>query len=233
MSDLHDMARPHWEMPVYEQKVLTNGVKFNYYDCDVCVSVSGGVDSALLLYNVALHSPRKIHVYTLANNDLILKNVVAATAVVNKVRQLTDNPNIYHTVMHMPGSKPNGGEVIGHRMREHYGKDLEVCYMGVTQNPPLEVMETWNVDDWSHPYRDNTTAEFEVLPNVGKIYMPWTNVHKRHISAIYRSQGILETLFPVTYSCEWYAKDGNDPGMKHCENCWWCEERYWGFNRYV
>ena len=95
MSDLHDRARPHWDLPIYRQEVLTNNVLFNYYDCDVCVSISGVIDSALLLYNVALHSPRDIHVYTLANNDLLLKNVTAATAVVNKVRELTDNPVSY------------------------------------------------------------------------------------------------------------------------------------------
>ena len=133
----------------------------------------------------------------------------------------------------MKGSKPDGAEIIGHKMRKHYGKFMEVCYMGVTQNPPKDTMAEWDTADWSHKYRNNTTKEFEVLPNVGNIYMPWTNINKRYVAAIYRAQGLLDTLFPVTYSCEWYAKDGNDPGMDHCKKCWWCFERYWGFNRYV
>jgi len=43
---------------------------------------------------------------------------------------------------------------------------------------------------------------------------------------------LLETLFPVTRSCEWNEHVvGEDPGMEHCGNCWWCHERKWAFGR--
>ena len=42
----------------------------------------------------------------------------------------------------------------------------------------------------------------------------------------------MDTLFPITRSCEAWAKDEEYHIEKHCEDCWWCRERYWGFGRY-
>ena len=43
---------------------------------------------------------------------------------------------------------------------------------------------------------------------------------------IYQELDLMETLFPVTRSCEVTDKIEY---YGHCGKCWWCEERHWGF----
>jgi 7-cyano-7-deazaguanine synthase in queuosine biosynthesis len=44
---------------------------------------------------------------------------------------------------------------------------------------------------------------------------------------------LMDTVFPLTRSCEWTSKitEVADPGTNHCGVCWWCEERKWGFGK--
>jgi len=57
---------------------------------------------------------------------------------------------------------------------------------------------------------------------------------------MYKELNLLDSLFPITRSCEYdiywqtnseeWKKDVPDPGIGHCNKCWWCKERKWGFN---
>lgn len=40
---------------------------------------------------------------------------------------------------------------------------------------------------------------------------------------------IPQELYALTISCESLT----DPDPIHCGDCWWCEERKWGFGNYV
>ena len=52
------------------------------------------------------------------------------------------------------------------------------------------------------------------------------NFDKKELAQIYKEYDLLDTLFPVTRSCEgWQNITG------HCGKCWWCEERMWGFGK--
>ena len=43
---------------------------------------------------------------------------------------------------------------------------------------------------------------------------------------MYTELGIMDSLFTVTRSCESVTLTEG-----HCGECWWCQERMWGFNR--
>ena len=43
---------------------------------------------------------------------------------------------------------------------------------------------------------------------------------------------LLDSLFPLTYSCEG-SIEATKHHTQHCKKCWWCQERYWAFGRYV
>jgi 7-cyano-7-deazaguanine synthase in queuosine biosynthesis len=73
-----------------------------------------------------------------------------------------------------------------------------------------------------------------------KFYMPWANTNKKGIAEMYRDENLIDSLVPVTRSCEWdpkceyYDVIGTvDPGLGHCGECWWCKEREWGFDQVV
>jgi len=48
---------------------------------------------------------------------------------------------------------------------------------------------------------------------------------------LYRKYNLIDTLLPLTRSCEgWdYMTDGF---TKECGECWWCMERSWAFREY-
>jgi hypothetical protein len=49
---------------------------------------------------------------------------------------------------------------------------------------------------------------------------------------IYEKYNLMDTLYPVTRSCEWVSyTNWPDPGNNHCGKCWWCQERVWGFGK--
>ena len=71
---------------------------------------------------------------------------------------------------------------------------------------------------------------------VGNTFFPLINIDKQGVKELYEKFGLLDTLYPLTRSCESFTDDFS----KHCgeykdeqDVCWFCKERYWGFGRYV
>lgn len=56
------------------------------------------------------------------------------------------------------------------------------------------------------------------------MYTPFHRIDKKVIAGMYEELNLLETLFPLTRSCE-----NNNLLEGHCGECWWCEERLWAF----
>ena len=65
-----------------------------------------------------------------------------------------------------------------------------------------------------------------------RIYTSWL-IDKQGLGKLYKEHDLMESLFPLTYSCEYYSRDKmyGDVGDKHCGKCWWCQEREWGFGK--
>jgi len=209
---------------------------FDTIEQPVAVCVSGGADSALLLYKILQNNKSHTHVFTYANNTLLLKNVIASTAVVNKCVELTGNHRVTHHVIHNEGDKPNGVDPLFEIVEPYsISLDIKTLFIGVTKNPPLSVSNTFTYADWKDTTRDTDTDELKETIHNGEVFekvvTPWINTDKQGLAKFYHDEGVMDSLFPITYSCEWYPRDGNDPGMEHCGECWWCEERQWGFGR--
>lgn len=121
--------------------------------------------------------------------------------------------------------------------------NVEISFVGVTRNPPEEdngfPKEIW---EWRDKKRDDGNSHaFEhcVVDDAGgdlragmHLCSPLKELTKRDICNLYKHFGILESIYPLTYSCEGYPQD-NDHYQKHCGKCWWCYERKWGFGRLV
>jgi len=56
-------------------------------------------------------------------------------------------------------------------------------------------------------------------------YMPFINEDKKNTAKLYEEFNLMETLFPLTLSCT------DSKTLDHCDACWWCEERKWGFGK--
>ena len=62
----------------------------------------------------------------------------------------------------------------------------------------------------------------DVLNSLGEI-----NIDKKGVAELYDYFGLMDTLFPLTRSCE----DWTDDFSAHCGKCWFCLERLWGFGK--
>lgn len=111
-------------------------------------------------------------------------------------------------------------------MRELYKKDIIDChFVGITQNPPIDISPAPYIKG---PADDRSPG---VMRDVitGNSYKLLVNIDKKGVKELYDTFSLMDTLFPLTRSCE----DVTDDFSKHCEKCWWCAERYYGFGRYI
>jgi len=226
---------------------------FNENWNNIAVSVSGGADSALLLY-------------------LLCKKVTFQTVhIINNIRCWKTKPWQQHDAerviawfksrfpeinfqVHQNFVAPDIEYAnIGPTIKDEYGKmvsgdniqirayaefvctkyNIDAYYNGVTKNP------TDNLDGMSErdiePTEDN--KHLEVMEHMGKLAIhPFRFISKDVIIKMYQEENI-QGLFDITRSCE-----GEFPGLDYttykpgqtvptCGTCFWCKERKWAIEQ--
>jgi tRNA(Ile)-lysidine synthase TilS/MesJ len=188
-------------------------------DGPVGVSCSGGADSSILLYLLMKHTSHKIYIFTTGDNQKNRKNVLAATRVIEKCIELTGNSNIEH---HISYTDVHSWETTFPKLERYLlNGDVDCVYTGITSNPP-ESQLTPNKEINRDP-----SIEKRIWYLGNHACSPFYNIDKKKISQLYKQEGLIDTLFPLTRSCETI----DDIGLNHCGNCWWCKEREWAFGR--
>lgn len=204
--------------------------------------MSGGADSSLLCYLLA----EKIQAERLAVKILPLtidyKRPFAKIAVNvrQKIEELLDANDIFleHIVYHPAVDKDWTNEELAEQFQLKNKENIilnkfQVLYSGITTNPPREVQEKfhWGVLEDVERKRGNTIHKETVRYFVKDEYeffeiKPFFQATKQRISDLYGDNDLINSLFPLTRSCE---KIGTVIG--HCGECWWCEERKWAFGQ--
>ena len=206
--------------------------------------MSGGADSSLLCYLLAKKIkeeklPYKIQPLTVQKRPNILESI----PVKDKIIELLEADYIFKN--HIVYTAPTEGwetekylSMFSAKNRENIKNNLfQVLLSGITTNPPIEVQEKfhWGILKDVESKRGlsviKETVRYFVESDSEKDYefleiKPFFNIDKKKIAEMYNELGILETLFPLTRSCEdrTYLKG-------HCGKCWWCEERLWAFGK--
>ena len=220
-------------MPTIIKSVNVAGVNLDIYDGPIGIKVSGGADSAVLLYNLMKHkTDDKIFIFTTGNNQRSRYNIQAASRVIEKCIQLTGNTNLEH---HITYCEVQSFETLFPKLQFYFDHNLVgIIYTGITENPPVEVS-----DNFSLPITETKRNPGEKKPFLhanDTFYTPWCNVNKSIIASMYEEDNLINELFPLTRSCEYdptssYFDNIDNPGLGHCGKCWWCEEREWAFGR--
>lgn len=206
--------------------------------------MSGGADSSLLCYLLAKkikeeQLPYKIQPLTVQKRP----NIFESVPVKNKIVELLDADDIFenHIIYHAPAEgweTENYLSLFSTKNRENIKNNLfQVLFSGITTNPPRDVQENfqWGIlEDVERKRGTNVLKDTiryfteTVDSNEYEFYeiKPFFNIDKKKISDLYKEHDLLETLFPLTRSCEdrTYTKG-------HCGKCWWCEERLWAFGK--
>lgn len=192
-------------------------------DGPIGITMSGGADSSLLLYLLMKNTNNLVHIYTLANNHRGRSNAIISANVIEKIVQLTNHSNIEHHIRYV--SEQTTSNFSDFAKNAHALGIITAFYTGVTANPPKDIGDQFLGEKYNTQYilRDPQIHR-EVIND--HIITPFTNINKRDIAEIYKNQDLVDTLYPLTRSCEIASKINY---LGHCGNCWWCRERIWGF----
>ncbi len=223
-----------------------------YRNGPVGVSVSGGADSAILLYVLMANLTQPIHIYNMWTSKR--KNIFGESvdSVIETCSQLTGNKNF---IVHKKQVEPDESiEFYFKILTEALDKkEIDIVYLGVTNFPPEEVYLKFNSQqpDWHNEFRSDKvehpvfglnilvdqaddfgetcpiTTDGRAVDSIGldsRAYVPLYNHNKKDIAKLYKDLNLEKTLLLKTRSCE---NDENPNG--HCGSCWWCHERIWAF----
>lgn len=205
---------------------ISDTIDFNVYPGDLGICVSGGADSALMLYFLLKNTKTHTHIFSVASQEKHLRNTHAAINVISKCTELTGNYNLTHHITYVDVQTKTNLFLTPIAFLDN--EIISTVYTGVTKNPPFDVTEKFILESLENYERDPTVKR---PVKQGKWYMPWTNLDKQDLCTIYIQYDLINSLFPITRSCEWINHEWDDPGDGHCGKCWWCEERMWGFGR--
>lgn len=204
----------------------------------ICMNISGGADSAILLWMLINYCEEfipnaEIHVITSANPIKGWYNAKWSTSVLDKILQLTGTHLIKsHYTFYSDDQRRSELNEAERMLSKLHGVTLNIH--GTTQNPPLDVQDLLK---GRHEPRDvgHGRPAFKSLSSDIVRWMPVMNVDKRLIAHLYEHFDLMEKLFPFTRSCEQEAKHNKDEPswmITHCGECWWCKERKWAFGKY-
>jgi hypothetical protein len=212
----------------------------------ICVNVSGGADSALLLYKTMQYQKEtnnrfKIIAYTSAGRTRTFFNFYHAS----KVQYwITDQTQFEHNLSWCTFKRrdTNTSAQYSHFKIIAMQHQATLFVSGRTAWPPKdELPPYWQLGDDlklskaeaqsytrnsnMNPYQkygdDDPKAHKWFKPN-SYFYMPFISVDKKWIWGSYKHYGI-EALWNATRSCEGYQQIL----QPSCQECWWCKEREW------
>lgn len=194
----------------------------------VGVLVSGGTASALLLHQVAKDAKilnKRVIAVTLVINNLESIETYARKVVIECMRK--HDIIIEHIVHRVDESETYIDEYETSNFKEitgvlKYDNNIDVYYDG-THMTDERMPEIVNAEEAFIPKEQPEEATGTVFP-----YKDLTNVD---IALNYEREGLIDSLFPLTFSCDssaTYTKDFT----QHCIQCWDCKERYWAFKKF-
>ena len=215
---------------------------FNTQNLKIGIAVSGGADSALLLYLTAKYI-KNAEIIPWSGHEIENKHrgdrpftIYDAKNVVHVVRNKLPDANISEHYIWTYDRQGQNKKIymIDEVKRCLENGTIDLYVSGKTANPPKEVLHkiinklpaarrTTHIDASRNHYQTERPSD--------TYYAPFTNINKQVISKLYQKYDCMKDLFPVTQSCVGYAEETNwftEP----CKQCFWCHERKWAFGCY-
>jgi hypothetical protein len=179
------------------------------------IMLSGGLDSAILLYFILLDANQKniildITPFTIIKHDGSYNYVNSMIDYLNSLFQ-TSVP--YTTLVGDPNTRHDLHSINARKEIKNICPDLDHMFSGLNQNPPFILNCVKNLG-WIPPNRPSVNlSSFEL--------MPFLNLYKTHIID-FADQYQQQKLFELTHSCTERIEG-------KCKICFQCEERAWAF----
>lgn len=211
---------------------------------NIGVKLSGGADSSIIYYALC-HEYKNSNVNVIpVTLDTTLKPwyVLTAKKVIAKVGELTGKYPLEHITKKVDHSLENytkGQEQLANLAIEKYKIHEEHFYSGLTYNPDVNDMKI-HFKEMSWKYGLNPSEVFMELdqrPSARdyrrqKLISVQPLKDKLDTAAAYKYYDVVDSLYPITYSCESDYKIRLN-NLKHCGKCFFCLERWYAFGRII
>ena len=225
---------------------------------DILISNSGGPDCAIIFYGAAKYVvennlPIKFYHMSIDSTTKFFY-IHHAKQVINFIEQefgvpceehyTIDNVEVGRTSTGMP---TNYSETQQELVNDIFQKHSNIKYLMSGRSnmlPQSFLLEEQAKGNWLNAKlspdtnRDSskTFAPYGLYFNsegksIGKFYGPFMNGDKRDVKQCYDSYGVIDTLYPLTRSCEAHTEWSHYNGQEHCGECLFCFERYTIFGR--
>jgi len=192
------------------------------------VYLSGGLDSALILFLIGKYLPNSRLVLVTALHDHM--DHYNKPYVINVVKWFTtrfDNCIIDHKFVQYKDRTESQAKKKStfDSIVDEYNADGR--FVGMTLNPIG--IDDLMLDDTRDKRRDqkndwkNDMSLYFKKPFMS--YQPINDIDKQGVALLYDHYE-LSSLAAITISCESLTT------TKPCKTCWWCREKYWGFGHY-
>lgn len=170
-------------------------------DMKIGILLSGGMDSALLLYLLAKHFPNEIQPITVPKHDGAANYVNDIIDWVKKKtkRDINDviifgNPDLHHS------------QILGNTLHRIIHHNIANVYYVGDNIYPMDILP-------NGPKRVKFSSKVVIYP-----FFDW---YKTDIVSLYVKENILD-LLPLTHTC-------TEQSIGRCNVCWQCRERIWAF----
>lgn len=199
------------------------------------IQVSGGLDSAMLMYLTAK---------TILDHKLAVKILPISFEVPNKAKNLSSARDVISIICQrlnftqvadpqeiiMPDDHwqdPLKGQFMNNVILDLLLTNaVDFTFNGNTNNPPAEIRQNFPFDE----YRQRDRDDRQTIYNGRLAASPHAFMHKQDIIDLYRQHDLLDILAPVTLSCDENLDKIHRYNLSiPCGQCWWCHERKWGF----
>lgn len=201
----------------------------------VGIKISGGADSAIVAYMLAKYVAEErpdITIIPISLNSIGKHyQQMFASKVLNKITEITGvrfGQHFFKTISAKTSEiyVNNQNEFVWQLYKHNI---MQTHFVGITANPdPKDAPELY-IDLKRLPSDDRSKTKEKRPHLLEGSFRPLINIDKRGVAEHYTRLGVMDKIFPLTRSCEAYTEDFS----KHCEQCWFCQERKWGFGRFV
>lgn len=191
----------------------------------VGVSISGGADSALLLYIVLDQTDLPVHLFSTVSGWLESCEIPVIHKICEYMEQRFPG-RIHNLTISFSKSPDHMSQILFKQpISALYASETIKSFLhGTTLSPSIEQQVSCGfpgtLDENIQRTRD-PNIKYAVKMGPGW-YGPLKNIDKKQVAELYKRYNI-EDLFDYTRSCVMQSD--------HCGHCWWCHERMWAFGR--
>lgn len=225
------------EYQFYLSPLKMINIPFSYKWDTVAVSLSGGLNSALVLYLLAKTFQAqgietKIQPITFRFLDRV-DSSVNVPAIIAKIKEITGYNAILDAKLHTvpldvsedPIKKP---EFVTQKLKELVDNwEVDFFFNGKISNPPENIRKEFHNNEQRHKSRDNPKSIYNTETDVSPLLL----INKVEVVNFLIFHEIFDAIAPLTISCDQKLSviSANNLSVP-CNQCWWCDSKKYAYS---